>query len=144
MHQVCPHCGTKNRFAPEAVAHEVNCGRCGQALLPAKPVELGDAQLLAYLKGTDMPVVVDFWAPWCGPCRMMAPHFEQAARDMPHIRFVKVNSDEAPQASAQFGIRSIPTLIVFSQGKEVERVSGAMPLEQLKKWIQPHAHTATA
>ena len=144
MHQVCPHCGTKNRFSPEAMRHEVNCGRCGQALLAAEPVDLTDAQLPGYLAGTDLPLVIDFWAEWCGPGRMMAPHFAQAAQAMPEVRFVKVNADHAQQASARYGIRSIPTLMLFHKGQEVQRVSGAMPAEQLQRWIQSHLSAATA
>lgn len=135
MLQVCPHCGTKNRFDEQALSHEVNCGKCRKPILAAEPMELSDAVLGPYLNGTDLPVIVDFWAPWCGPCRMMAPHFSQAATEMPRVRFVKVNSDESPNAASRYAIRSIPTLIHFLRGREVKRTSGVMSADQLKRWI---------
>ena len=106
------------------------------------PISLDDASLPKFLAGTELPVVVDFWADWCGPCKMMAPHFEAVAGRLPDVRFVKVDSDAAPQASARYGIRSIPTLILFKKGNEVARQSGAMPAAELVKWISREAGTA--
>jgi thioredoxin 2 len=102
------------------------------------PVPLDDASLATFIAGTELPVVVDFWADWCGPCKMMAPHFEQVARLMPKVRFVKVDTEAAPQASARYAIRSIPTLILFSGGQETARMSGALSGADLQRWIQSH------
>jgi len=132
---VCPHCGTCNRVPEARLADDPSCGRCGQPVAPARPVVLGDADLSAYLQGTEAPVVVDFWAAWCGPCRAYAPHFEQLAAARPELRFVKVDSDAAPRASAALQIRSIPTTLLFVGGREVARQSGAMSSSQLGAWI---------
>jgi thioredoxin 2 len=126
-HVACRHCGATNRVPTARLAEDPVCGRCGQALLPAEPVELGDADFDRVVGKTELPVLVDFWAPWCGPCRMMAPQFERAAAHLKgRALLVKVNSDEAPQVSARFGIRSIPTLVKLERGREVARQSGAV------------------
>ena len=136
MHLVCASCGATNRVADERLQDGAVCGRCKAPLLAPEPFALSDAALPGYLAGSDLPVVVDFWAEWCGPCKMMAPQFVAAAREMPGVRFAKVNSEEAPKASVQYRIRSIPTLILFSQGAEVARVSGAMSSTELLAWIR--------
>jgi thioredoxin 2 len=144
MQLVCPKCGTKNRVSPDKLEHELACGRCGAELMPSMPVPLDDASLATFIAGTELPVVVDFWADWCGPCKMMAPHFEQVARLMPKVRFVKVDTEAAPQASARYAIRSIPTLILFSGGQETARMSGALSGADLQRWIQSHLASGTS
>lgn len=133
---VCPHCGKTNRLPRERAPEGPDCGACGRPLFPGKPVELTDAGFDAYLSRTGLPVVVDFWATWCGPCRMMAPQFEQAAREMAgKVQFAKVDTDANPGLAQRYGIRSIPTVALFEGGRETRRVSGAMSAAQLRGWL---------
>jgi len=134
---VCPHCLKVNRIPKKDTYAKANCGACKNSLLDTKPVSVNAAKFGTFVANSDLPVVVDFWAPWCGPCRMMAPAFEEAARSLPlKAQFLKVNTEEEPQLGGQYGIRSIPTMVLFKGGKEVDRVSGALSSEQIVQWVQ--------
>jgi len=124
----CPHCGATNRLPTARLGDDPVCGRCGEPLLDGQPLALTDANFDAFVAAARLPVLVDFWAPWCGPCRMMAPAFEQAAKTLKgRALLVKVDSDENPRTAARFAIRSIPTLVALDHGREVKRQSGAVP-----------------
>jgi thioredoxin 2 len=128
LHFTCAHCRATNRVPVARVSELPVCGRCGQALFDGRPLELSDADFDSVVGASRLPVLVDFWAPWCGPCRAMAPAFEQASRTLQgRALLVKVNSDESPQLSARFGVRSIPTLVRLQGGRETHRQSGAVP-----------------
>jgi thioredoxin 2 len=134
-HVVCPHCKAVNRIRGES-SDKPNCGSCKRALFGG-PVELTTASFDDHITKNDIPVLVDFWAPWCGPCKMMAPQYEQAASMLePGIRFAKVDTEAQPQLGARFGIRSIPTLALFRDGREVARQSGAMGAGDIARWIR--------
>lgn len=134
---ICPSCATANRVPPEKLGSGGKCGRCGSALFDGHPVTLGSANFDAHLMRSDIPLLVDFWATWCGPCRQMAPAFEAAARQLePQVRLGKLDTEAEQAVAARYGIRSIPTLILFRGGKELARQSGAMPTNAIIQWAQ--------
>jgi thioredoxin 2 len=125
-----------NRVPEERFGHHPKCGACKASLFDGRPVDLGGAHFHAHVASSDIPLVADFWAPWCGPCRSMAPAFGQVAEALRgRAQLIKVNTEAEPGLASQFGIRSIPTLVLFRNGREVRRVSGALDAQRLKSWI---------
>jgi thioredoxin 2 len=136
MHLVCPHCFAVNRVPDDKLGSQPKCGKCNAPVLAPAPVDLTQANFTRYIQHNELPVVVDFWAPWCGPCKQFAPVFAQLAPEFAtRVRFAKVNTEAEQFLAQQYQIRSIPTLALFQKGIELDRVSGAMNGPQLKAWL---------
>jgi thioredoxin 2 len=141
VHVVCPQCHSTNRLPADRLGAGGKCGRCRGPLFQGEPLALDQAELERHLTNSDIPIVVDFWAAWCGPCQMMAPTFAAAAaRIEPRARLIKVDTERNQQLAMRYGIRSIPTMIVFKSGREHTRISGALPPPQLLSWIEQNIH----
>ena len=142
---VCSHCASINRLAGTRPALSAKCGTCGRKIFAAHPQDVDGAAFRRHMTRTTLPVLVDVWAPWCGPCRMMAPAYEAAAAELePAVMLIKLNSDKEQVLSAELGIRSIPTMILFHGGREIARTSGALSAGQIILWVREHLPAAVA
>jgi len=137
LHIVCSHCGGINRVPQEKLSAGGKCGKCANPLFTGQVLTLTSDNFQRHITKSDVPVLVDFWAPWCGPCKMMAPVFQQAAAQLePEMRLAKLNTEQEQMLAAQYNIRSIPTMAVFKQGQEIGRTAGAMDLQNLLNWAR--------
>lgn len=133
---VCPSCLAKNRVPDEKIASQPACGQCHQSLIPLAPIELNEQNFSQFVSHSELPILVDLWADWCGPCKMMAPHFAEVAKHYPNVIFAKIDTEANPRLSAAFNVRSIPSLVLMNKTTELARISGALRANQLKEWLE--------
>ena len=132
---VCPSCGAKNRIPEDKIASSPTCGQCHQALIPLAPIELNEQNFSNFVSNSDLPIIIDLWAEWCGPCKMMAPHFATVAKQNPQVVFAKIDTEANPRLSSAFHVRSIPTLVLMNKSNEIARISGALRATELQQWL---------
>lgn len=136
MQLVCPQCLAKNRVPDERLGDHPVCGKCSHELMSIEPINLNDENFSRFTEGTELPVLVDFWAEWCGPCKVMGPQFAQAAKQLPQVRFAKLDTEGSPATSMRYRIKSIPTMALFKNGVEVARLSGALSAQDIIRWVK--------
>ncbi|HRO78947.1 MAG TPA: thioredoxin TrxC [Acinetobacter towneri] len=132
---VCPGCGAKNRVPEDKLSANPACGQCHQALIPLAPIELNEQNFSNFIQNSDLPILIDLWADWCGPCKMMAPHFATVAKQNPQVVFAKIDTEANPRLSSAFHVRSIPTLVLMNKSNEIARISGALRATELQQWL---------
>ena len=132
---VCPECGVKNRVPEDKLSANPACGQCHQALIPLAPIELNEQNFSNFIQNSDLPILIDLWADWCGPCKMMAPHFATVAKQNPQVVFAKIDTEANPRLSSAFHVRSIPTLVLMNKSNEIARISGALRATELQQWL---------
>ncbi len=132
---VCPSCNAKNRVPEDKLDGQPSCGQCHQSLIPLAPIDLNEQNFSNFVSNSDLPILVDLWAEWCGPCKMMAPHFAEVAKTNPQVVFAKIDTEANPRLSSAFNVRSIPTLVLMKKTTEIARISGALRANQLQEWL---------
>ena len=137
---VCPECGAKNRVPEDKLSANPACGQCHQALIPLAPIELNEQNFSNFIQNSDLPILIDLWADWCGPCKMMAPHFATVAKQNPQVVFAKIDTEANPRLSSAFHVRSIPTLVLMNKSNEIARISGALRATELQQWLDQQLH----
>ncbi|WP_298147744.1 thioredoxin TrxC [uncultured Acinetobacter sp.] len=140
---VCPSCQAKNRVPEDKLHANPSCGQCQGQLIALAPIDLNEQNFSQFITGSDLPILIDLWAEWCGPCKMMAPHFAKVAASYPNVVFAKIDTEANPRLSSAFNVRSIPTLVLMNKTTEIARISGALRSSELQQWLDQHLHANT-